>query len=189
MPIYRGVGGVNREIKKQFRGVSGANREIKEQWRGVSGVNRKVFSNAAGVYVPEGYGSDLTYDVDASPVWFQASNKVGTCFFRSTEMVGVITSGNVVTIDYSFTNTYYARAMLSFGYYPPLDMGVSLVDTGNSSASVSRTQVTKTLGHIPVDDGEISVGFGLTINSAQDDTLPRGTFYIYGLTVNGVQII
>ena len=43
MAIYRGVGGVNREIKAQYRGVGGVNREIKEQWRGVGGVNRLVF--------------------------------------------------------------------------------------------------------------------------------------------------
>ena len=43
MSIYRGVSGVNREIKAQYRGVNGVNREIKEQWRGVGGVNRLVF--------------------------------------------------------------------------------------------------------------------------------------------------
>ena len=45
MAIYRGVGGVNREIKAQYRGVGGVNREIKEQWRGVGGVNRLVFTS------------------------------------------------------------------------------------------------------------------------------------------------
>ena len=43
MTIYRGVSGVNREIKQQFRGVGGVNREIKEQYRGVGGANRKIF--------------------------------------------------------------------------------------------------------------------------------------------------
>ena len=43
MSIYRGVSGVNREIKAQYRGVGGVNREIKEQYRGVGGVNRLVF--------------------------------------------------------------------------------------------------------------------------------------------------
>lgn len=45
MAIYRGLGGVNREIKQQFRGLGGVNREIKEEYRGLSGVNRKVFSS------------------------------------------------------------------------------------------------------------------------------------------------
>lgn len=45
MPIYRGISGANREIKRQFRGVGGVNREIKEQYRGVGGVNRKVFTS------------------------------------------------------------------------------------------------------------------------------------------------
>lgn len=45
MAIYRGVGGVNREIKAQYRGIGGVNREIKEQWRGVGGVNRLVFTS------------------------------------------------------------------------------------------------------------------------------------------------
>lgn len=44
--IYRGSGGVNRQIKSQHRCLSGVNRTIKEQYRGLSGVNRKVFSSA-----------------------------------------------------------------------------------------------------------------------------------------------
>lgn len=48
MEIYRGLSGVNREIKQQYRGLSGANREIKEQYRGAGGVNRKVFSAFEG---------------------------------------------------------------------------------------------------------------------------------------------
>ena len=43
MPIYRGVGGANREIKQIFRGVNGVNRPINQIYRGVNGVNRKVF--------------------------------------------------------------------------------------------------------------------------------------------------
>jgi len=43
MTIYRGLSGVNREIRQQFRGLGGANREIKEQYRGLGGVNRQVF--------------------------------------------------------------------------------------------------------------------------------------------------
>lgn len=42
MAIYRGVNGVNRQVKKQYRGINGVNREIKEQWRGFNGVNRPV---------------------------------------------------------------------------------------------------------------------------------------------------
>lgn len=44
MTIYRGLSGVNREVKQQYRGLGGVNREIKEQYRGLSGVNRKVFA-------------------------------------------------------------------------------------------------------------------------------------------------
>lgn len=43
MTIYRGVGGVNRELIEIYRGVDGINREIVEVHRGVDGVNRKVF--------------------------------------------------------------------------------------------------------------------------------------------------
>jgi hypothetical protein len=50
MTIYRGLNGVNREIKQQFRGLSGVNREIKEQYRGYGGVNRKVFQNLNPMY-------------------------------------------------------------------------------------------------------------------------------------------
>jgi len=43
--IYRGSGGVNRQIKAQYRGLSGVNRTIKEQYRGYGGVNRKIFAS------------------------------------------------------------------------------------------------------------------------------------------------
>ena len=43
MTIYRGLGGVNREVKQEFRGLGGVNREVKEQYRGYGGVNRQVF--------------------------------------------------------------------------------------------------------------------------------------------------
>ncbi|QHI71455.1 hypothetical protein [Aminipila terrae] len=64
MTIYRGVGGVNREIKQQFRGISGVNREIKEQYRSVGGVNRKVFKKWAG----ELYDAGNTY-IDKTGGW------------------------------------------------------------------------------------------------------------------------
>lgn len=54
MTIYRGMGGVNREIKQQFRGVGGVNREIKEQYRGVGGVNRQVFNSFDGTLYSDG---------------------------------------------------------------------------------------------------------------------------------------
>lgn len=60
MTIYRGVSGVNREIKQQFRGVGGVNREIKEQYRGVGGVNRKVFNSFNGIIYENGSGKPLT---------------------------------------------------------------------------------------------------------------------------------
>lgn len=44
MTIYRGLGGVNRQIKSIYRGLGGVNRTIKEQYRGASGANRKVFT-------------------------------------------------------------------------------------------------------------------------------------------------
>ena len=59
MPIYRGIAGVNREIKKLYRGVNGMNREIKEVWRGMEGVNRKIFSSSPICTVT---GLDNPYD-------------------------------------------------------------------------------------------------------------------------------
>ncbi|QOX63660.1 hypothetical protein FRZ06_10005 [Anoxybacterium hadale] len=50
MTIYRGVTGINREIKEQYRGVGGVNREIKEQCRGLGGANKKVFESKVNLY-------------------------------------------------------------------------------------------------------------------------------------------
>ena len=44
MPLYTGVSGAKREIKKMFAGVSGAKREIKKLYAGVAGVSREIFS-------------------------------------------------------------------------------------------------------------------------------------------------
>lgn len=43
LAVYRGVNGVNREIKQIFRGVNGVNRKIQQQYRGINGTNRIVF--------------------------------------------------------------------------------------------------------------------------------------------------
>jgi hypothetical protein len=48
MTIYRGLSGVNREVKQQYRGLSGVNRELIYQYRGYGGVNRQVFSARIG---------------------------------------------------------------------------------------------------------------------------------------------
>ena len=44
MPIYAGVSGANRQVKKVPVGVGGANRECKSVYAGVSGANRQVFA-------------------------------------------------------------------------------------------------------------------------------------------------
>ncbi|MDD4565738.1 MAG: hypothetical protein PHE79_09740 [Eubacteriales bacterium] len=59
MTIFRGYGGVNRQIKAQHRGLSGVNRTIREQYRGYSGVNRKVFLSFDGVLY--NYGDEISH--------------------------------------------------------------------------------------------------------------------------------
>lgn len=44
MPLYAGISGAKREIKKMFTGVSGAKREIKKLYAGVAGASREIFS-------------------------------------------------------------------------------------------------------------------------------------------------
>lgn len=61
MAIYRGVGGVNREIKAQYRGVGGVNREIKEQYRGVGGVNRIVFTSHTKLFAFQRKRGDVEF--------------------------------------------------------------------------------------------------------------------------------
>lgn len=60
MAIYRGLSGVNREIKEQHRGLGGVNRKIKEQHRGLSGVNRLVFGGKTYLYNEGDEYVDLT---------------------------------------------------------------------------------------------------------------------------------
>lgn len=60
MAIYRGLSGVNREIKEQHRGLGGVNRKIKEQHRGFSGVNRLVFRGKTYLYNEGDEYVDLT---------------------------------------------------------------------------------------------------------------------------------
>lgn len=50
MPLYTGVSGAKREIKKMFAGVSGAKREIKKLYAGVAGASREIFSGGIPLY-------------------------------------------------------------------------------------------------------------------------------------------
>ncbi len=131
MAIYRGVSGVNREIKQQFRGVGGVNREIKEQYRGVGGVNRLVFSN--GVQYPILYDAGKE-DIATTGGW------AGFVYSGTTPNGTVTKNANNISI---VNNSYGASGIqvanpISKGTYTNVKILVESCTTGTSVYFVGR---------------------------------------------------
>ncbi|GEM_PF-6937747 len=109
MTIYRGVSGVNREIKQQFRGVSGVNREIKEQYRGVDEVNRLIFSTLKVYIYKEGDectsltgGIKNTQTVDpGSGVFTKNANNITLSAGGNSSNVGLLTVNSINLTPYT----------------------------------------------------------------------------------------
>lgn len=108
MTIYRGYGGVNRQIKALYRGLGGVNRTIKEQYRGYSGVNRKVFSAMPILY---NYGDECiavtggwtltaheglyTATKEAADIYMYASGDRANCRFTTVNRIDLT---NITTL-------------------------------------------------------------------------------------------
>lgn len=112
MAIYRGVGGVNREIKSQYRGVGGVNREIKEQYRGVGGVNRVVFTSHTKLFAitTTTLRASSVFTASASNLYIKAEgdgDQTGRVI-TAINPAGAVTfaAGDVVTV----TISEYARS-------------------------------------------------------------------------------
>ena len=114
MTIYRGLSGVNRELKQQYRGLSGVNREIKEQYRGLSDVNRKVFSSRTILY---DHG-DEKISLTGGWSWFGALgsptySKTSSCFdYYSAD--GWKTTGIQTENVFNVTNYNYLKVLLDY---------------------------------------------------------------------------
>lgn len=131
MTIYRGIDGVNREIKQQFRGVSGVNREIKEQYRGVGGVNRLVFSS--DVHYPILYLNGKE-SITATGGWagfsYVPSNPVGSVIKGDTTI-------NIANNYYGATGMQVAKAIAK-GSYTNIKVLVQSCTTGQAVYFVGR---------------------------------------------------
>lgn len=107
MAIYRGVSGVNREIKAQYRGVGGVNREIREQYRGINGVNRVVFISHTKLFAitTTVLRADSVFTASASNLYLRAegdgdrTGRVTTAI--SPAGAAAFAAGDVVTVTVS----------------------------------------------------------------------------------------
>ncbi|QHI73773.1 hypothetical protein [Aminipila terrae] len=152
MTIYRGVGGVNREIKQQFRGVGGVNREIKEQYRGVGGVTRKVFSSGLSLPILYNSGQENIADAGGWVKFYISGGDSGialnngsqiVCTANSSADVGMITNNKINLANYNYV---YAQVdYYSGGQRGWLLAQNSKVSGGNwdFSASISFTGTGK----------------------------------------------
>ncbi|MDF2857964.1 MAG: hypothetical protein K0Q87_3815 [Neobacillus sp.] len=125
MTIYRGLSGVNREVKQQCREVGGVNREIKEQHRGIGGFNRKVFESKKYLYyegeerttvtggwlnrVYATYGDSGSYTKNTNSIYIVASTSL------SRGETGICTQNRIDLTEY---NTLYICVLSGYeGYY------------------------------------------------------------------------
>lgn len=150
MTLYRGVGGINQELKQQFRGVSGVNREIKEQYRGVGGVNRKVFSNSVKLYYDGDECAAKTGGYGVSSVHNNTFIKNSDNIFFSDNVTASSKSYSVLYTNKQIDLSSYSKicfdVIITSGTHPDTDIVLALSTALDSYWLPSA-------GHCPDGDG------------------------------------
>ena len=166
MAIYRGVGGVNREIKAQYRGVGGVNREIKEQWRGVGGVNRLVFISHTKLFAitTSTLRANSVFTASASNLYIKAEgdgdqtgrvitaiNPAGAVTFAAGDIVTVTVSEYARTAGASSSTCRFTAGGVTQNITATGDVSVTCTGAGDisfdlisqSSTSYVSVRITK----------------------------------------------
>lgn len=74
MPMYCGIGGVQKEIKNLYTGVGGVRKDITEMWAGNAGVKKQIFSSVKLLGdIP--VGSEVTLTESGSPELYIVVNQ------------------------------------------------------------------------------------------------------------------
>ncbi len=103
MTIYRGVGGVNREIKQQFRGVGGVNRQVFQKWNGELYDCGNEFVNITGGIIPFNYSSDTGAVKNANEIQIISGYGYAGITTAKALSKGGYTNINVM-VSYYYTN-------------------------------------------------------------------------------------
>lgn len=147
MTIYRGLGGVNREVKQQFRGLGGVNREVKEQYRGLSGVNRKVFSNKFDIDINDGRFLNHTKTL-LTPAETVDGSEGFKIVGRPNLAYNVVTYGDLLIWEYDFNLTgvtylkFYAKKVVNHGCMAVyMDCPTSIKKTDNGFVPYTLLEV------------------------------------------------
>ena len=186
MSIFRGVDGVNREIKKIYRGVDGVNREIKEIYRSVDNRNQKVFDGNKLKFTDEFFkieraeAKGANFDVD----WNSSNQTLKVSFSRSNNMPGqreafvVIGSKNRIDIGNRVSILYIIKYKNESGeYYGTYDRFLDgswwlrrdqkaitkelYMNYDSGSPAMSRAFFDRAYDMIPGGEWELGVGFRL----------------------------
>ena len=74
MPMYCGIGGVQKEIKNLYTGIGGVRKDITEMWAGNAGVKKQIFSSAR-LLGDMPVGSEVTLTESGSPELYIVVNQ------------------------------------------------------------------------------------------------------------------
>lgn len=74
MPMYCGIGGVQKEIKNLYTGIGGVRKDITEMWAGNAGVKKQIFSSAR-LLGDMPIGSEVTLTESGSPELYIVVNQ------------------------------------------------------------------------------------------------------------------
>lgn len=114
--IYRGLSGVNRNLKEQYRGVAGVNRKVGTQYRGINGVNRRVFGS---IFIPFGnFGPSGGYTYSSNSIVIKVGSPNSLVTTAGVNVDCPVSAGDVVILEHSFSRTggrYYLDAFLEAG--------------------------------------------------------------------------
>lgn len=74
MPMYCGIGGVQKEIKNLYTGIGGVRKDITEMWAGNAGVKKQIFSSVK-LLGDMPVGSEVTLTESGSPELYIVVNQ------------------------------------------------------------------------------------------------------------------
>lgn len=177
MTIYRGVGGVNRQIKSQHRCLSGVNRTIKEQYRGLGGVNRKAFSSTLVLYDNGNEYAEITGG------WAYGYSNGNTKRTKQATYLELWASG---TSSNRAQTAYVTNNLINLAGHTTLNFQISqsVASTqgyGEYGAKTSKTSQTAYAAVLYVKSGAVDVMRTVSL----DISTLNGSYYVSVFATNG----
>lgn len=121
MPMYCGIGGVQKEIKNLYTGIGGVRKDITEMWAGNAGVKKQIFSSVKllGDY---SIGDIVKLNEGGNPFDYIVVHKgQPSPQYKNCDGVWLLRKDIVATNTYSYASTSYTGSFIHKFLCDPTD--------------------------------------------------------------------